>query len=96
MLLAVSDGVTDNLTFPELRRLLHGVANDPVDTAHRIVDAAYTRSRQTGHPEPRSTTSPPSLPGFDTHADLLLRHDLDESRSDHSTVARPGRRPPQG
>lgn len=50
VLLAVSDGVTDNLTFSELRRQLRGVGNDPVDTAHRIVDAAYARSHQTGHP----------------------------------------------
>ena len=50
VLLAVSDGVTDNLTFSELRRLLHSAVNDPVDTAHRIVDAAHARSHQTGHP----------------------------------------------
>ena len=39
VVLAVSDGVTDNLTFSELGRLLHGDVDDPVDTAHRIVDA---------------------------------------------------------
>ncbi len=50
VLLAVSDGVTDNLTFSELRRLLHGDVNDPVSTAHRLVDAAYARSHQSGHP----------------------------------------------
>jgi serine/threonine protein phosphatase PrpC len=50
VLLAVSDGVTDNLTFSELRRLLHDVVNDPVETAKRIVDAAHARSRQAGHP----------------------------------------------
>ena len=50
VLLAVSDGVTDNLTFSELRRLLHGVVDDPVDIAYRIVDAASARSHQVGHP----------------------------------------------
>jgi serine/threonine protein phosphatase PrpC len=46
----VSDGVTDNLTFSELRRLLHGDDNDPVATAHRLVDAAHARSHHSGHP----------------------------------------------
>jgi serine/threonine protein phosphatase PrpC len=50
VLLAVSDGVTDNLTFSELHRLMHGDVNDPVDAAHRVVEAAYARSHQTGHP----------------------------------------------
>ena len=50
VLLAVSDGVTDNLTFSELRQLMHGDVNDPVDAARRLVDAAYARSHQTGHP----------------------------------------------
>ena len=50
VLLAVSDGVTDNLTFSELRRLLCGDVTDPVSTAHQIVDAAYARSHQTSHP----------------------------------------------
>ena len=48
--LAVSDGVTDNLTFSEVRRLLQGDAVDPVDVARRLVDAAYARSHQTSHP----------------------------------------------
>ena len=50
VLLAVSDGVTDNLTFSELRRLLHVYREDPDQLAHRLVDAAYSRSRQPGHP----------------------------------------------
>ena len=50
IVLAVSDGVTDNLTFSELRRLLHDARNDPDQIAHRLVDAAYARSHQTGHP----------------------------------------------
>jgi serine/threonine protein phosphatase PrpC len=50
VLLAVSDGVTDNLTFSELRRLLHGDRHDPDQIAHRLVDAAYARSHQPGHP----------------------------------------------
>ena len=50
VLLAVSDGVTDNLTFSELRRLLEGDADDPVSIAYRLVDAAYARSHHTTHP----------------------------------------------
>jgi serine/threonine protein phosphatase PrpC len=50
LLLAVSDGVTDNLTFSELRRLLRGDRHGPDQLAHRLVDAAYTRSHQAGHP----------------------------------------------
>lgn len=50
VLVAVSDGVTDNLTFSELRRLLHGDLGGPDQMAHRLVDAAYARSRQPGHP----------------------------------------------
>jgi serine/threonine protein phosphatase PrpC len=50
VLLAVSDGVTDNLTFSELRRLLHGDRDGPDQIAHRLVDAAYARSHQTDHP----------------------------------------------
>jgi serine/threonine protein phosphatase PrpC len=50
VVLAVSDGVTDNLTFSELRRLLHGHRDDPDQIAHRLVDAAYARSHQISHP----------------------------------------------
>ena len=50
LLLAVSDGVTDNLTFSELRRPLHGDRDGPDQIAHRLVDPAYARSDQTGHP----------------------------------------------
>ena len=57
VLLAVSDGVTDNLTFSELRRLVHGVANDPVDISRRIVDAAL----------PVATRRPPASQGRRHH-----------------------------
>jgi serine/threonine protein phosphatase PrpC len=50
VLLAVSDGVTDNLTFSELRQLLHGDLESPDQLSYRLVNAAYARSRQTGHP----------------------------------------------
>jgi serine/threonine protein phosphatase PrpC len=50
LLLAVTDGVTDNLTFSELGRLLHDGHDDPPGIARRLVDAAYDRSRQAGHP----------------------------------------------
>ncbi len=49
VLLAVTDGVTDNLTFSEVRRLLEHDAPDPVSMAHRLVDAAFARSHQTSH-----------------------------------------------
>jgi protein phosphatase len=50
LLLAVSDGVTDNLTFSELRQLLHDNRAQPDYIAHQIVDAAHARSHQPGHP----------------------------------------------
>jgi serine/threonine protein phosphatase PrpC len=50
VLLAVSDGVTDNLTFSELRRLLRGNLDGVDHAAHRLVDAAYARSHESGHP----------------------------------------------
>jgi serine/threonine protein phosphatase PrpC len=50
VLLAVSDGVTDNLTFSELRRLLGSNLDGVEQTAQRLVDAAYARSRESGHP----------------------------------------------
>ena len=50
VLLAVSDGVTDNLTFSELHRLLLGSPDNPDQIAQRVIDAAYARSHQTGHP----------------------------------------------
>jgi PPM family protein phosphatase len=50
VLVAVSDGVTDNLTFSELRQLLQGDVHRPDRVAHRLVDAAHSRSRQSGHP----------------------------------------------
>ena len=50
VLLAVTDGVTDNLTFSELRQLLHGAHDGPDHIARALVDAAATRSRETSHP----------------------------------------------
>jgi serine/threonine protein phosphatase PrpC len=50
VLLALSDGVTDNLTFSEVRRLLHAEVDGADRVARRLVDAAFTRSRQTSHP----------------------------------------------
>ena len=50
VLLAVTDGVTDNLTFSELRRLLSTDPGEPQQIARRIVDAAHDRSRQSSHP----------------------------------------------
>jgi serine/threonine protein phosphatase PrpC len=49
VLIVVSDGVTDNLTFSELRGVLHAGAERPHQLAHALVDAAYARSRQSGH-----------------------------------------------
>jgi PPM family protein phosphatase len=50
VLLAVTDGITDNLTFSEVRDLLLANRDRPDRTARDLVDAAYTRSRQAGHP----------------------------------------------
>jgi serine/threonine protein phosphatase PrpC len=51
VLLAVTDGVTDNLTFSEIAALLRDVPEDePGRIAHRLVAAAHARSRQAGHP----------------------------------------------
>jgi serine/threonine protein phosphatase PrpC len=50
VLLAVTDGVTDNLTFSELRQLLAGELDGPDAIALALVDAASDRSRQTSHP----------------------------------------------
>ena len=50
VLLAVTDGVTDNLTFSELGELLGGEHDGPDDIARMIVDAAAARSRETSHP----------------------------------------------
>ena len=50
VLLAVTDGVTDNLTFSELHQLLSGDHRGPHDIAEALVAAASDRSRQTSHP----------------------------------------------
>jgi serine/threonine protein phosphatase PrpC len=49
VLLAVTDGVSDNLTFSELADLLRGEPAAP-DAARRVVGAAAARSRDRGHP----------------------------------------------
>lgn len=54
VLLAVSDGVTDNLTFSELGQLLGGDLDGPDEIAHRLVDVAHARSREVGHPRAKS------------------------------------------
>jgi serine/threonine protein phosphatase PrpC len=50
VLLAVTDGVSDNLTFSELADALGGEPVAARDIARRIADAARTRSRDDGHP----------------------------------------------
>jgi protein phosphatase len=49
VLLAVTDGVSDNLTFSELADLLGGEPTAPCDVARRIADAARSRSLDGGH-----------------------------------------------
>jgi serine/threonine protein phosphatase PrpC len=51
VLLAVTDGVTDNLTFSELRQLLAGSRDEGAgEVARRVVEAARDRSHQASHP----------------------------------------------
>jgi protein phosphatase len=50
VLAAVTDGVSDNLTFSELAGLLGGPPAAPADVARRVVDAAVARGRDSGHP----------------------------------------------
>jgi PPM family protein phosphatase len=50
VLLAVTDGVTDNLTFSELGELMRANRGRPDHAAFELVDAAHARSRQAGHP----------------------------------------------
>ncbi len=49
VLLALTDGVTDNLTASEVRALVHESAGSPERTAQRLVEAAVARSRATDH-----------------------------------------------
>jgi serine/threonine protein phosphatase PrpC len=49
-ILALTDGVTDNLTFSEVARVLHDSRDRPDLTARRLVDAAHRRSHQREHP----------------------------------------------
>lgn len=50
ILIAVTDGVTDNLTFSEVGRILHDHGDSSHRAARQLVDAAHARSRQTEHP----------------------------------------------
>jgi PPM family protein phosphatase len=54
VLLAVTDGVTDNLTFSEVREVLRANRDRPDRTARALVDAAYARSRQADHPRAKT------------------------------------------
>jgi PPM family protein phosphatase len=49
LLLAVTDGVTDNLTFSELREVIGDGPDTPDGIAGRLVDRAYARSLQDSH-----------------------------------------------
>jgi protein phosphatase len=49
LLVAMTDGVTDNLTFSEVGRVLHDGRGHPELAARRLVGAAHRRSRQTEH-----------------------------------------------
>jgi protein phosphatase len=49
LILALTDGVTDNLTFSELQELLRTGDGPPEVLAHELVDAAYARSQETSH-----------------------------------------------
>lgn len=48
-LLAVTDGVTDNLTFSEIRELLAAGPGSASELARRLVDRAYARSQDVSH-----------------------------------------------
>ena len=50
VLVAVTDGVSDNLTFSELADLVGGEPAAPSDVARRVLDAAASRSRDSSHP----------------------------------------------
>jgi protein phosphatase len=50
VLLAMTDGVSDNLTFSELAGLIGGEPASPREVARRIADAARSRSRASDHP----------------------------------------------
>jgi serine/threonine protein phosphatase PrpC len=57
VVLAATDGVTDNLTFSELRQLLAGgpgARSDPTAIARRVVEAAYARSQDQNHPRAKT------------------------------------------
>ena len=49
VVLAVTDGVSDNLTFSELREVVCASRDDPARAARQVVDAAYARSHQASH-----------------------------------------------
>lgn len=49
LLLALTDGVTDNLTFSEVREVISDGRESADTIARRLVDAAYARSRDESH-----------------------------------------------
>lgn len=49
LLLAMTDGVTDNLTFSEIRQVLGDAQDTPERVARRLVESAYARSQQESH-----------------------------------------------
>jgi serine/threonine protein phosphatase PrpC len=49
VLLALTDGVTDNLTFSEVRDLIGNGGDEPDRIARRLVEAAHARSQQEDH-----------------------------------------------
>lgn len=49
LLLAMTDGVTDNLTFSEVRDVIDDGRESPDAIARRLVEAAYARSRDESH-----------------------------------------------
>ena len=53
-LVAVTDGVSDNLTFTELGALVHEHRREPHRLARSLVDAAFARSQEPGHPRAKT------------------------------------------
>ena len=49
VVVAVTDGVSDNLTFSELREVVRASRDDPARAARQLVNAAYARSHEATH-----------------------------------------------
>jgi len=49
LMLAMTDGVTDNLTFSEIRELMGDGQDAPDQIARRLVESAFARSQQESH-----------------------------------------------